>query len=94
MVITWSTRNIQSLFPLKDKNDCKSFVIRKGVCSCGLCYNGETKCNAEIRWIEHNNPTKSSETSNTFDATSLTVLHGLSFQMPPKNASTRKNLKA
>ena len=42
MVITWNTRNIQPLFPLKDKNDYKSCVIYKGVCSCGLCYNDET----------------------------------------------------
>ena len=31
---------------------------------------------------------------NTFDATSTTVLHGLSFQMLQKNAKTRKNLEA
>ena len=42
MVITWNTRNIQLLFPLKDKNDYKSCVIYKRVCSCGLCYNDET----------------------------------------------------
>ena len=60
MVITWKTRNIRSLFPLKDKNDYKSCVIYKGDCSCGSRYIGETKCNAEVRWNEHNNPTKSS----------------------------------
>ena len=32
--ITWKTRNIRSLFSLKDKNDYKSCVIHKGVCSC------------------------------------------------------------
>ena len=30
MVIMWKTRNIRSLFPLKDKNDYKSCVIYKG----------------------------------------------------------------
>ena len=35
MVVTWKTRNIRSLFPLKDENDYKSCVIFKGVCSCG-----------------------------------------------------------
>ena len=63
MVITWKTRNIRSLFPLKDKNDYKSCVIYKGDCSCGSRYIGETKRNAEVRWNEHNNPTKSSEPS-------------------------------
>ena len=35
MVITWKTRNIRFLFPLKDKSDYKSCVIYKGDCSCG-----------------------------------------------------------
>ena len=63
MVIMWRTRNIQSLLPLKDKNDYKSCVIYKEVCSCGSHCIGETKRNAEVRWNEHNNPTKSSEPS-------------------------------
>ena len=63
MVITWKTRNIRSLFPLKDKNDYKSCVIYKGDCSCGSHYIGETKHHEEVRWKEHNNPTKSSEPS-------------------------------
>ena len=33
--ITWKARNIQSLFPLKGKNDHKLYVIDKGYCSCG-----------------------------------------------------------
>ena len=63
MAITWKTRNIRSLFPLKDKNDYKSCVFYKGDCSYGSCYIGETKRNAEVRWNKHNNPTKSSESS-------------------------------
>ena len=31
---------------------------------------------------------------NTFEATSTTILHGLSFQMLQKNAKTSKNLEA
>ena len=61
MVITWKTRNIRSLFPLKDKNGYKSCVVYKGDCSCGLRYIRETKHNADVRWTKHNNPTKSSE---------------------------------
>ena len=38
---------MQSLFPLKDKIDCKSIVIYKGGCSCGSRYIGEIKRNAE-----------------------------------------------
>ena len=64
MLLMWKTRNIQSLFPLRDKNDYKSCVIYKGDCSCGSRYIGETKRNAKVRWKEHNNPTKSSEPSN------------------------------
>ena len=63
MVITWKTRNIQSLLTLKEKNDYKSCVVYKRDCSCGSRYIGETKRNAEVRWNKHNNPTKSSETS-------------------------------
>ena len=59
--MTWKSRNMRSLFPLKDKNDYKSCVTHKGNCSYGSRYIGETKRKAEIRWNEHNNPTKSSE---------------------------------
>ena len=52
IVITKKTRTIQSLFALKDKNDYKSCVVYKEDCSCGSSYNGETKCNAEVRWDE------------------------------------------
>ena len=72
---------MRSLFPLKDKSDYKSCVIYKGDCSCGSRYIAESKRNAEVKWNEHNNPTKSSEHQNTFEATSTTVLHWLSFQM-------------
>ena len=81
MVITWKTRNIQSLIPLKDKNDYKSCVIYKGDYSCGSCYIGETKPNAEVRWDEYNNPTKSSEPSKHLRSNTA-----------PKNVKTRKNL--
>ena len=38
-------------------------IIHKGDYSCGSCQIGETKRNAEVEWNEHNNPTKSSESS-------------------------------
>ena len=45
IVITWKTRNIQSLFPLKNKNDYKSCGIYKRYCFCGSRYIGENKRN-------------------------------------------------
>ena len=90
MLVRWKTRNIRSLFPLKDKNDCKSCVIYKGDCSCGSRYIVETKRNAENRWNEHNNPTKSSEPSKHLRSKSTTILHGLSFQMLQKMLRLRR----
>ena len=73
MVITWKTRNVWSLFPLKNKINYELCVVYKGDCSGGLCYIGETKHHAEVSWNEHDN-----------EATSVTILHGLSFQMLQK----------
>ena len=61
---------MRSLFPSKDKSDYKSCVIYKGDCCCVSCYIGETKRNAEVRWSEHNNPTKSSEPSKRLGSNS------------------------
>ena len=83
MVVTWKTRNIQSLFPLKDKNNYKSCFIYKGVCSCVSRYTGETKCNAEVR-LNEQIQLKVQIHQNTFEVTSTTVLCGLSFQMLQK----------
>ena len=59
--IIWSTRNIKSLFPLKDKITYKSNVIYEGKCTCGGVYIGETKRNAETRWSEHSPASGKSE---------------------------------
>ena len=58
--IIWNTRNIRSLFPLKDRVQHQSCVIYEGTCSCGEKYIGETNRIAEIRWKEHNNPSTDS----------------------------------
>ena len=94
IVITWKTRNIRFLFPLKDKNDYKSFVIYKGVCSCRSRYIGETKHNAEIKWNERNNPTKSSEPSKHLRSNIDHYFTWTVISNAPKNAKTRKNLEA
>ena len=92
MKITWKTWNIRSLFPSKDKSDYKSCVIYKGDCSCGSCYIGETKRNAEVRWSEHNNPTNSSEPSKRLGSNSNHYFTWCVISNAWKNAETGKNL--
>ena len=60
----WETR-IEIYYPhfLKYKNNYKSCAIYKGGCSCVSRYLDETRRNAEVKWNEHNNPTKISESS-------------------------------
>ena len=43
LIVVLSTRNIKSLFPLKDEVAHQSCVIYEGECSCKLRYIGETK---------------------------------------------------
>ena len=93
MVITWKTRNIRSLFPLKDKNDYKSCVVYKADCSCGSRYIGETKRNAEVRWNEHNNQTKSSEVSKYLRSNINHYFTWAVISDAPKNAKNRNNLE-
>ena len=89
MVMMWKTRNI-----LKDKSHYKSSVIYKGVCSCGSRYIGETKRNAEVRWNEHNNPTKSSEPSKHFRCNINHSFTQAVISNTLKIAKTMKNLEA
>ena len=70
------------------------YVIYKGDCSGSSRYIGETKHNAEVRWNEHNNPTKSSKRSkhlrnNIDDCFAWTIISS-----DPKNAKARKNFEA
>ena len=82
------------MFPLKDKNDCKSCVIYKGECSCGSRYIGETKRNAEARWNERNNPTKSSEQSKHLPSNINHYFTWAVISNALKIAKTRKNIEA
>ena len=93
MVIMWKTRNIQSLFSWKYKNDYKSCVIYKGGCSCGSRYIGDTKRNVEVRWNKHNNPTKSSEPSKHLGSNINQHFTWAAISNAPRNAKTRKNLE-
>ena len=83
---------MRSLFPLKDKNDYKSCVIYKGDCSCVSRYIGETKRNAEVRWNERNNPTKSSEPSKHLQSNMIHYFTWTVISNAPKNAKTTNNL--
>ena len=77
MVITWKTRNRRSLFPLKDENDYKSCVIYIVlVIHVTLVKPNITQKLDKINMIIH---LKVQNHQNNFEATSSTVLHGLSF---------------
>ena len=84
-LVTILDSSIRSLFSLQDKKNYKSCVIYKGVCSCGMQKLDGMKIIIQRKVQNH---------QNTFDATSTTVLHGLSFQMLQKNAKNRKKLEA
>ena len=81
------------MFPLKNKNDCKSCVIYKEECSCGPCYIGETKRNADVRWNEDNNPTKSSEPPKQLISNINHYFIWVNISNAPTNTKTRKNLE-
>ena len=49
LIVLWSTRNIKSLFPLKNKVAHRSCIIYERKCSCKLYYIGETKRSSEVR---------------------------------------------
>ena len=85
---------MRSLFPLKHKNDYKWCDIYKGDCSCGSRYIGETKSKAEVRWNEHNNPTKWSEPSKHLQSNINHYFTWAVISNAPKNVKTRKNLEA
>ena len=58
--IVWNTRNIRSLFPLKDRVEHVSCAIYEGKCTCDESYIGETVRITDIRWDEHSKPSPSS----------------------------------
>ena len=69
-IITWKTRKVRSLFPLKDKVDFKHCcnIVYEGTCSCGNNYIGITDRNSILRFNEHDNENKSSEPSKHLKA--------------------------
>ena len=59
MVNRYKTRNLKSLFPLKDKDLHFACKIYKGICSCEPTYVGDV----EVIYLEHNHPSGKSEPS-------------------------------
>ena len=59
--IVWNTRNIRSLFQIKDKVKHYSCVVYEGNCSCGENYVSESVRNVVLRWAEHEDPNKQLE---------------------------------
>ena len=94
VAIKWKTKQVKSLFPLKDKNIHPSCVVYKGTCSCGETYIGETKRNASVRWEEHNNPTKNSEPAKHLKSNIDHVFNWVILCMASKNCKVRRNLEA
>ena len=85
MVIRWKTRNKRSLFPLKDKNDYKSCVIYEGVVLVVHVTLVKPKVMRKLDGMIIIIQLKVQNYQNTFEASSTTISHGLSFQMLQKS---------
>ena len=85
MVITEKTRNIRSLFPLKDKKTFTNRVL--SIKEIVLVGHATLVKPNEMRKLDGMNiiiQLKVQNHQNTFEATSTTILHGQSFQMLQK----------
>ena len=89
-----STRNIKSLFPLKDKISHQSCVIYEEQCSCKLNYIGETKRNSEVRWREHEDPAGNSEPAKHLMGNASHKFVWKMFSAAPSHFFSRKSLEA
>ena len=94
LIIRWKTRNLKSLFPLKDKDLHPACKIYGRIYSCESTYVGEIKRNVEVRYSEHNNPSGKSETSKHFHQNINHVFTCSVICSAPKSDRTRKNLAA
>ena len=59
--IVWNSRNIGSLFQVKDNVKHYSCIIYEGNCSCGENYVGQSVGNVVLRWAEHEDTNKQFE---------------------------------
>ena len=83
--IKWLMQKIKNLFRVKDKSLLQACKIYKGICSCGKSYIGETARNVEVRWGEHNNPTKVLNPSKHIKDNVDHVFHWLVIARAPTN---------
>ena len=89
----WRTRNIQCLFLLKEKTIMNRVLSIKGI----VLVAHVTLVNPHVmQKLNGMNiiQLKVENYQNTFEASSITILHGLSFQILQKNVKTSKNLEA
>ena len=68
--------------------------IKEFACSCVSRCIGETKRNAEVRWNEHNNPTKSLEPSKHLERKVNHCFTWTVISNAPKNVKAMKILEA
>ena len=92
--IKWLMQEIKNLFRVKDKSLLQACKIYKGICSCGKSYIGETARNVEVRWGEHNNPTKVLNPSKHIKDNVDHVFHWLVIGRAPTNTFQLKVLEA
>ena len=92
--IIWRTRNIKSLFSVKDKVEHVSNVVYIGKCSCGDEYIGETDRNVEIRWKEHGNASHNSNPSRHLNKNITHKFEWKVIKYAPRNNIKRKILEA
>ena len=93
LIFRWKIQNLKSLFSLKDKDLHHACKIYKGICSCESTYVGETKRNVEVRYSEHNHPSRKSEPSKHLHQNINYVFTCLVICSAPKSDRTRKILK-
>ena len=80
-------------FSIKRCNLHLSCKIYKGICSCGETYIGETICNVEERWSEHNSADNKSEPAKHLaDNNEHSFLWSILLDAP-KDGRTHKNLE-
>ena len=89
--IIWETRNIRSLFPLKDRVEHVSCVVYEGLCTCGESYIGETIRIASIRWKEHTSPSPSATLSDPAKHVLENPTHSFTWKVLTR--APRQNLK-
>ena len=91
----WNTRKVKSLFNNKDKESHYSFIIYRGICSCGADYVGETVRNARLLWKEHENGTyKNSECAKHLNEIDNHEFKWFILSLAPKVSFKRKILEA